>query len=1705
MKMETGRKYCEPSVRMASEAEVTEIVITCPRNGRASRPIVTTEEHATGVPGLRCFAVYVTIWDDQSPSGDLSLATGGCLGQPQPAPQGSTILPRVGPALIREAEGANVSGCSEPAVPAKAIDGTSGQTADRLESIAGAALMQSSESMSTKSDSQSTPGGLERLATAKSTSSAPCPLCNDQAYPVKWAGNNWSAVQRVKQFYNHLGEREVAPVEFVVDSNPCNGVVVSKLHCTMAQDMFDCMPVEVRALEGLDGPLPRKQLELAVYKWVEKVHKRSPVCGYAPDADKEWEAVLAPELVLKHGVVIPGALCGAQALLRCLEGMRPGAALSQLTRAYNDVASLRDDTCMNFSSAITVAEMLDLLASLSLRIDVCMAYVARPNLNVDEDDEFSVIRCDYIIGFAPYGPVYGSRERMVLLPAIGTAVYPHWALVRPAQVGLRTTWRDRPYPIARQEGEATETHNTLFTTSLPIEEAIANLPQFNEDELALANASLNPSWGVTAEERMLMNLAESVFEGVRVILDEETGEFAAIEAQFLMEMEGGRGIPCFSSRSAYQLPEDAPHAAIFRSVAAKEVLGARFYVGPHPPPQIAPGSHWCSLGSAVAADTHLSEVVQASGCTICHCRTTFTGKCRHYYQAVAVAYMVRWAIILRALCSLILTCACYLWRSRAGWEPLVAEQPGDYRPASRIRYCMDEWRLFKASCEVAVYRNPTPRLTYTVFTDSVCSGDYAVPLDRSGWRAVCEVCSGEFRMSLNLEPRTIDVMNSSTPASTIVFRGSQPSYSPVHVRRQDPVHSPDYLAPGGQVCFAYLEYRPELRQDIVDGRWWAVMIGLIGYTLSLFVPTPTFIVSHMPTLSTTALLLATLTAALVGGFCRANRLSLSLSAPMILAYSLTALLVVTDPLDGLRLALFGLLVVMRLSLFAIVYGGVAWMGYCVGRDFTRDLFGWEYLWIRHARHAMIMRIFNSYPIADKDAASCAVSKALAQWTSGKIDDLCMYIKNAYIGAMNVSGFSTTVSGDMPLFEAGVQLYSCLTWSLSGTPSPDGTGFATQPPTRRQLVRMLGKQMKEKPKYCARPGCQARRDGSKWRYGLCPNCTKPTHVGDDWQNGKDFETGLHYLGSLAPIWEVEKPMPNIEVDPKVKVKMPTDPVFLRTSEVVPERKQAGWLIGFGIAKCPPMVTMKTLSAAARAVCCRIARRLTKFPEDNIWAHASRIAYSVTSLMGGLITPLEVRPMTPREWLAGFKPERRQALETALMSYEEAGRCLPLANHKWTKFSAFVKREWLPNFEKTELVPSRKCTCRQCALNHRKFHTPYRQIVPLEVYKPRAINAPEDVTHVVTGPALRTFCHHVRDIWNYQAPVFYGSTKPQHLDDWLNACAAIPRFVAWSDYTMFDCTHSKQTWRVLRELYRRLLPPDWEHYEAFWKVLDAWEAPVGSMSAKRDKIRYQVRYKGRAMNASGRDDTALANAVLNAIAIVLAVTAVDHGTTVWNIDADDVRSTLTCCSVSIVGDDSLVWLPPLKQDGYTWSLNDAKNLSDEIARFGFIAKVGISHRVEDAVFLGNRPYRVDGRWYWAPTIGRRLFKHHCRASVEGDPIAWLRGIALFEAQCYGFVPIIGEMARRVLTLTAGHAITTHRTSRFEGDIEWSERHAPPRPDGETYFHCAVAYTQQENALGWTPGAIGLEDLMAVEELVGMATELPCIISHPALEHIMLVDDC
>jgi len=302
-------------------------------------------------------------------------------------------------------------------------------------------------------------------------------------------------------------------------------------------------------------------------------------------------------------------------------------------------------------------------------------------------------------------------------------------------------------------------------------------------------------------------------------------------------------------------------------------------------------------------------------------------------------------------------------------------------------------------------------------------------------------------------------------------------------------------------------------------------------------------------------------------------------------------------------------------------------------------------------------------------------------------------------------------------------------------------------------------------------------------------------------------------------------------------------------------------------------------------------------------------------------------------------------------------------------------------------------------------------------PRAINAPHDMAHHFVGRIMRRVTSFIHERWNSSAVLFYaGGASPETLDGWINQFAGRDGHPSgyWSghvfiatDYTSYDCTQSNYSLHFMEQLYANLgvVAPN------FWRTLRAWRQPTGVTSAGG-------RFRAQCMMASGRDDTAAMNGVLNGVAQYCAWSVVLTGS--WPHEDTAKRAWLDSnLRIAILGDDSLSVVPGLDINGRPWSRQD---FIAQIARFGFETKLEETADAYCAVFLGCRPYPTATGLSWGPTIGRRVFKHHTAQTLKvQDFFAWLRGVVTAELVQFAHVPLLREIAYKVDHLLQGHSST------------------------------------------------------------------------------------
>jgi hypothetical protein len=250
--------------------------------------------------------------------------------------------------------------------------------------------------------------------------------------------------------------------------------------------------------------------------------------------------------------------------------------------------------------------------------------------------------------------------------------------------------------------------------------------------------------------------------------------------------------------------------------------------------------------------------------------------------------------------------------------------------------------------------------------------------------------------------------------------------------------------------------------------------------------------------------------------------------------------------------------------------------------------------------------------------------------------------------------------------------------------------------------------------------------------------------------------------------------------------------------------------------------------------------------------------------------------------------------------------------------------------------------------------------------------------------------------------------------------------------------------------------------------------------------KIEYQAEVCNASGRDDTALANAILNGVVMSMSFAAALAGKHVGDLTSQDMFHASQCSSIAIVGDDSLVACS-----------YDVGVYKDEIIRnirgFGLSVKAVITHSVLDITFLGMMPYLANCRYTWGPTIGRRSFKAYWKVDpAPCDLAAWTRGVAQ-QLQLYCNVPVMYDLACKVDELLHGQKVTKAVTEEYS---VWTQVDSPrDHWDSQTLDWVAARYS----SAGLTVAQI-TEDLQTISQI----SRLPAVVHLWTLNAAVVTDE-
>lgn len=408
---------------------------------------------------------------------------------------------------------------------------------------------------------------------------------------------------------------------------------------------------------------------------------------------------------------------------------------------------------------------------------------------------------------------------------------------------------------------------------------------------------------------------------------------------------------------------------------------------------------------------------------------------------------------------------------------------------------------------------------------------------------------------------------------------------------------------------------------------------------------------------------------------------------------------------------------------------------------------------------------------------------------------------------------------------------------------------------------------------------------------------------------------------------------------------------------------------------PFVTSLGSRPLAEAIAYRVLKCYPAIIDDKAFDSATALLMH-PALLGEFP---EVQAWDTWRWLVSMKNgRRRKILIRAWRMMIDRGE-----RHKmFETISPFVKTENLPWFKIVDGLP----------------------VPEAANYVARLIQAPHDETHIVAGPYLKPLTLALKERWDYRNWIFYASTTPEKLDSWLRANANATSYF-WSDYSAFDATWSAPAWKMIERFYAIIYPTA---PVEFWDVINAWRRPKGQSKQRKEGI--SLWYKSEEANASGRDDTALANALLNGIALSLSFSAALAGVLVSEVTVEHVVRARSLCNIAIVGDDSLVCC---SFDVSKYAAAVERGLES----FGLVVKAEHSFNLWDVTFLGCMPYQTSGGLYWGPTVGRRMYKAFWQADPIGHLPAWTKGVAQ-QLALNAHVPILSDIARRVLSLLERH---------------------------------------------------------------------------------------
>eukprot|EP00918_Siedleckia_nematoides_P047587 GHVU01104237.1.p1 GENE.GHVU01104237.1~~GHVU01104237.1.p1 ORF type:complete len:1407 (-),score=102.41 GHVU01104237.1:31-4251(-) len=308
-------------------------------------------------------------------------------------------------------------------------------------------------------------------------------------------------------------------------------------------------------------------------------------------------------------------------------------------------------------------------------------------------------------------------------------------------------------------------------------------------------------------------------------------------------------------------------------------------------------------------------------------------------------------------------------------------------------------------------------------------------------------------------------------------------------------------------------------------------------------------------------------------------------------------------------------------------------------------------------------------------------------------------------------------------------------------------------------------------------CMPFTRGAKFKNRVCQRHNRFLYHGGfatlECENNLRISWGIPAYGPIGPVVLRGRTLPvpsSISVEDFSKFVKSKHHHFLHCGEV--DGRKLCLLVGYGLSCMPIHVPQSTQSNAVRAIYCRVA------VAPKYQAQEEAFSASYLNLFGPLIGNLRnaYKPLSYLEWRETVR--RKREMDDALDDYNKHGIQRRRGKLRWKSFT------------KVEKNPGKKGG---------------KTIIE---FKPRLIQAPPDIIHVLLGPYLKPLIHLLSLAWNWQTPLFYaGCATPVEMHAWLgrvkHKCETEDVIMVLIDYSMFDSTQSEVSFSYIEKLYAEVL--------------------------------------------------------------------------------------------------------------------------------------------------------------------------------------------------------------------------------------------------------------------------------------------------------------